>query len=122
MGASVDPRFEAELRRGVVQLVALRLLEKRLPGSLQTSALEGTGMQALRDEVYGYVTRRHVDVVIEGDPGNGKLLSHLREWGEVGEVTYPDGVVRVAVRIAPRYLDRIRQAGGEVVTEGSEPE
>ena len=28
MSAPVDPRFEAELRRGVLQLVALRLLEE----------------------------------------------------------------------------------------------
>ncbi len=102
--------------------IALRLLEKRLPGALQTSALKGIGLQTLRDEVHGYVTRRHVEVVVEGDPGNGRLLSHLREWGEVGDVTYPDGIVRVAVRIAPRYLDRIRQEGGQVVGGDGDPQ
>jgi GTP-binding protein HflX len=100
--------------------LALRLLEQRLPGAIQTSAVDGTGLQSLREAVHAYVTRRHVDVVVEGDPGNGRLLSHLREWGEVDEVTYPDGAVRVAVRIAPRYLDRIVKEGGRVLSTGDE--
>ncbi len=94
--------------------LTLRLLEERLPGALRTSALTGEGLEALREAVHGYVTRRHVDVVVEGDPGNGRLLSLLQEWGEVGEITYPDGTVRVPVRLAPRYFDRIRNAGGEI--------
>ena len=95
--------------------LSLRLLEERCPEAARTSAVTGEGIEALRARVHGYVTRRHVDVIIEGDPGNGRLLAHLRTWGEVGEVTYPDGVVHVAVRIAPRYLERIAQEGGKVL-------
>jgi GTP-binding protein HflX len=95
--------------------LALRLLEQRLPDAIQTSAVAGTGIEALRAKVHEYVTRRHVDVVVEGDPGNGRLLAHLRDWGEVDEVSYPDGVVRVALRISPRYLDRIQKEGGRVL-------
>ena len=88
---------------------------ERLPDGLKTSALKGTGIEALREKVHDYVTRRHVDVVVEGDPGNGKLLARLREWGQVREVTYPDGVVRVDVSIAPRYLALIESEGGRVL-------
>ena len=97
--------------------VVLRLLEQRLPDAIHTSAIEGTGLEELRERVKEYVTRRHVDVVVVGDPGNGRLLSRLREWGEVGTITYPDSEVHVHVRIAPRYLDRIRQAGGKILDD-----
>ena len=56
MTASIDPRFEAELRRGVLQLVALRLLEKprygydliRLLGDAGFTVEEGTLYPILR--------------------------------------------------------------------------
>ncbi|MDJ0522352.1 MAG: GTPase HflX [Planctomycetota bacterium] len=122
IGAGGVPRIHVLNQVDRVQdTLTLRLLEERLPEGLKTSALEGTGISALRDKVHEYVTRRHVDVVIEGDPGNGRLLSQLREWGEVREVTYPDSVVRVDVRIAPRYLARIENAGGRVIEDGTAP-
>ncbi len=97
--------------------LTLRLLEERLPQAVKTSAVDGTGLEELRDRVHEYVTRRHVDIVVEGDPGNGKLLSLLRDWGEVGEPSYPDGVVHVPVRIAPRYFDRIKNEGGRILED-----
>jgi len=99
--------------------VTLRMLEDRLPNAVQTSATDGTGLSELRERVHEYVTRRHIDIVVAGDPGNGKLLAQLRTWGEVGEVTYPDGAVHVAVRIAPRYLDLIAKEGGRVLEDGA---
>ena len=102
--------------------VSLRLLENRMPDAVETSATEGTGIPALRDRVHEYVTRRHVEVVVEGDPGNGRLLSRLRDWGEVGETTYPDGVVRVRVRIAPRFFERIAREGGRVIEDAPSAE
>ncbi len=95
--------------------LALRLVEERLPEGIKTSAVTGEGVPALRDRVHDYVTRRHTDIVVEGDPGNGRLLSYLREWGEVGEITYPDSVVHLHVRIAPRYIARIEEAGGVIL-------
>ena len=100
--------------------LSLRLLEERLPGSVRTSAMTGEGLDELRDRVHEYVTRRHVDVVIEGDPGNGKLLAKLQTWGEVGEITYPEDRMHVAIRVAPRYFDRIRNEGG-IIHEGDAP-
>jgi GTP-binding protein HflX len=99
--------------------LAVRLLEDRLPGGVRVSASEGTGLGELRERILGYVTRRHVDVEVEVDPGDGRLLAHLREWGEVGEITYPNGKALVPLRIAPRYIERIRREGG-VVRSASE--
>ena len=103
--------------------LTLRLLEERLPGALQTSALTGEGLEELRERVHEYVTRRHVEVIVEGDPGNGRLLAKLRGWGEVGEITYPDERMRIVVRVAPRYFERIRLEGGTVLEpDGTEVE
>ena len=73
----------------------------------------------LRDAVQSYVTRRYLDLVIETDAGNGRLLANLREWGEVSEVRYEEGKAVIDVAIASRYVDRIRQSGGTVVSGAS---
>ena len=97
----------------------LRFLEDRLPQSVRTSAVTGEGLEALRDAVSTYVSRRHVDLVIEADPGDGRLLSGLRKWGEVGDITYEDSRVVVRLRVAPRYVARIRAAGGRILHQGA---
>jgi GTP-binding protein HflX len=94
--------------------VTLRMLEDRLPGSIQTSAATGEGLDLLRERVHEYVTRRHVDVIVEADPGNGRLLAHLRTWGEVRSITYPDDSMLIEIRIAPRYFPLIEREGGRV--------
>lgn len=103
----------------VTDPVQVRILEDRLPRAVRTSARTGEGIEELRDAVHAYVTRRHLDLQIEADPGNGRLLAHLREWGEVRDVSYPDGRVLVDVRIAPRFLKQIGNEGGVVV--GGDP-
>ena len=100
----------------------MRFLEDRLPRSLRTSALTGEGLDALTEAVHDYVTRRHLEIVVEGDPGNGRLISALRDWGEVEETSYLEGRVVVRLRIAPRYVDSIRRMGGQIVAGAPEEE
>jgi GTP-binding protein HflX len=95
--------------------LALRLLEERLPGGVRTSAVTGEGLSDLRARVFSYVTRHHAPMVVEADPANGRLLSQLREWGEVDDVSYDDGTMRVTLRIPPTYASRIAQSGGRIV-------
>ena len=104
----------------VTSAVGLRLLEERFPDAMRTSALKGEGVRRLRDRVYEYVTRHDLDLVVEADAGNGRLLARLREWGEVLETTFPDDRVRVSVRVSPRYVEPIRREGG-VIVEGAPP-
>ncbi len=101
--------------------LGLRALEDRLPRALATSAMTGEGLEALREAVYAYVTRRDVDLVVEADAGDGKLLAQLREWGQVHDVAYRDGRALVGLRVPARYLDLIRRAGGVVVQGAPEP-
>jgi len=101
----------------VKDTLALRLLEERLPDGIKTSAVTGLGVDTLRAKVHEYVTRRHVEVTVEADPGNGRLLAHLRVWGDVHEVSYPDSVMHVQMRIAPRFLARIESEGGRILAD-----
>lgn len=124
IGASAVPRISVLNQVDRVQdAVRLRLLEERLPSAIRTSAKTGEGLPGLRDKVYEYVTRHHLDVVVEADLGNGRLLAKLREWGEVEDVAYPEDaqVARVTMRLPRRYVDDVREAGGRIVEGAQQP-
>jgi GTP-binding protein HflX len=104
----------------VAEPLALRHLEDRLPGALRVSALTGEGVPALTAAVAAAASRRARDVVVDADPGNGRLLARLREWGEVGEVSFPDGRARVRVRLPTRRFHEVRREGGRILDEDGE--
>ncbi len=94
----------------------LALLEARVPDAVRTSARTGTGLEALRQRVHEYVIRHHRTLLVAGDPGNGRLLAQLREWGEVEDVSYPSAdEMRVRLKIPPTYAARIVQLGGRIL-------
>jgi GTP-binding protein HflX len=99
----------------------LRVLTERLPGAIPVSAITGQGLDLLAEAVIEASSRRTSDVVVEADPGNGRLLARLREWGEVKEITFPDGLARVAMRLAPRHFDNVRREGGRLLDEEGQP-
>jgi GTP-binding protein HflX len=101
--------------------LALRLLESRLPGAVRVSGLTGEGLPDLAAAVLGFLTRRHLDLLVEVDAGSGRLLARLSEVGEVTDTTWTDGVARVRVRLPPRHLGEIRRMGGRIL-EGAPPE
>ncbi len=123
IGAGGVPRIDILNQVDAVQdPLMLRFLEDRLPRSIRISALTGEGLDVLTEAVHDYVTRRHLEIVVEADPGNGRLVSALREWGEVDETTWLDGKVVLRVRIAPRYVDSIRRMDGTIVAGAPEEE
>ena len=123
IGAGGVPRIAILNQIDAIQdPLVLRFLEDRLSRSLRTSAITGEGLDALTETVHDYVTRRHLEIVVEADPGNGRLVSALRDWGEVDETTWLDGRVVVRVRVAPRYVDSIRRMGGKIVAGAPEEE
>jgi GTP-binding protein HflX len=101
--------------------VGLRLLEERLPGAVAVSAKTGEGLERLREAVHGFVTRRDVVLVVDADPGNGRLAALLHEWGQVLETAYPDGRARYRVALPLKHVAHVRRAGGEIV-EGAPPD
>jgi GTPase len=105
----------------VTEPLALRVLRDQLPGAVETSAVSGQGIDALTDAVLHHVLERAHDVIVETDAGNGRLLARLREWGDVSEVTYPEGKARVTLRLAPRHYGPVRREGGLLLdAEGRE--
>jgi GTP-binding protein HflX len=121
IGAAAVPRISVlnQVDR-VKDAVKLRLLEERLPNAVRTSAVTGEGLDRLRETVYDFVTRHHLDLLIEVEAANGKLLANLREWGEVADVEWKNGVAHVRVGLARRHLRQVLSEGGRVL-EGLPP-
>ena len=116
IGASGVPRISVlnQMDR-VKDPVTLRLLEERLSHTVRTSAKTGAGIEDLRNAVHEYVVRHHEPLEVLLDPGNGKLLAQLREWGEVDDVEYAEDEVRVRLRLPRRHLAQVKAGGGRVV-------
>ena len=91
--------------------LAVRLLEERLPGSVRISAKTGQGLDALRDAVHDYVTRRYETWRVILHPAQGGLLAKLRTWGEIVDVEYQAEATLVTVRLAPRHAKRAQEEG-----------
>ena len=117
IGAGAVPRLAVlnQVDR-VAEPLALRLLEDRLPGAVRVSALTGDGLERLGEAVLAAAAGRTEEVVVETDPGNGRLLARLREWGDVAEIAFPDGRARVRMRLAPRHFEPVRREGGRILT------
>ena len=59
---------------------------------------------------------KDIDLEIEADPGNGKLLARLREWGEVLNQEFKNGTVHVQVRLPVRHVEAVRREGGTILS------
>jgi GTP-binding protein HflX len=105
----------------VQEVLALRVLEDRLPGAVRVSALTGEGLDRLGKLVLDAVEKRSRDVIVVVDPGNGRLLARLREWGSVEETTYPDGEARVRMRLPSRHFAPVRREGGTILDADGKP-
>lgn len=104
------------------------LLERiydRYPDAIPVSALTGKGLDALADAVGRALGDEFLDLEIELDPADGKLLAHLASQGEILSQEYTDTAVFVHARIpaaafgmvrdrAMSYRKLIRHAAGEV--------
>jgi GTP-binding protein HflX len=66
------------------------------PDALPISAKSGEGLSALHEAVYAAVRGQQVDVTLETDVGNGKLLSFIESHTRVHEREFLDG--RVVIR------------------------
>jgi GTP-binding protein HflX len=89
------------------------------------SAHTGEGLEDLQRLVAERIERRMVDVVVEADAGDGKLLARLAETGTVRSRTYEDGRVRLEVRLPRREALRLARDAAErpglhVAWEGAE--
>jgi GTPase len=86
----------------------IEALHIRYPNSVPISAATGDGLQRMAAAVSSVISHDFLDVEIETDVSDGKLLAYLARFGEVLSRTFVDNRVTVHCRIASKYLGTIR--------------
>ncbi len=101
----------------------LEMLTQRYPTAVPISARTGEGLSRLAAAVSDALTHHFLDVDIEMDVSNGRLLAYLAKHGEILSRTYSDDRVSVHARVPRKYLMpippteariRIRSTGEEL--------
>ena len=89
-------------------------------GSIPISAKTGKGLSELHEAVYQVVRGQQVDVVLEADVANGKLLSFIESHTRVREREFSDGRVTIRAVMGKQTLaDLARNGQVDVKTVGS---
>lgn len=97
----------------------LDALQNRYPHAVAISARRGQGLRELAATVSDALSRNFLDVDIETDVGNGRLLAYLAAHGEVLSRQFTERRVKVHCRIPQQFLSHIHEAGTEVRAHGN---
>ncbi len=73
-------------------------------GSIPVSARNGMGLGQLAEAVYQAVRGQQVDVTLEADVGNGRLISFIESHSRVHERTFTDGRIQLRAVMGKRTL------------------
>jgi GTPase len=107
----------------------LEQLKQRYPSAIPVSARTGEGLPRLANAVSNALTHHFLDVDVETDVANGRLLASLAQHGEILSRTYTDGRVSVHCRMPSKILGqispreariRLRHNGEEIGRNGDE--
>lgn len=90
------------------ELGAVDMLRDRYPTAVAVSARTGEGLSRLAMAVSDALSRHFLDVDIETDVANGRLLAYLAKHGEILSRTYADDRVSIHCRIPRRFIAQIR--------------
>jgi GTP-binding protein HflX len=85
----------------------LDMLRERYPTAMPVSARSGAGLTRLATSVSDALSRHFLDVDVELDVANGRLLAYLAKNGEILSRTYADDRVSIHCRIPRKYLGQI---------------
>jgi GTP-binding protein HflX len=114
----------------IEELGPLDRLKERYPAAIAVSARTGEGLHRLSAVVSDALTHHFLDVDIEADVANGRLLAALAKNGEILSRTYADDRVSIHCRMPRRFLGqipkveariRLRDSGEDWVRDGEEP-
>lgn len=83
-------------------------LHRRYSSAIPVSAKTKVGLTRLASAVSEALTQHFLDVDIETDVANGRLLAYLAQHGEILSRTYVGDRVSVHCRMPREYLGRIR--------------
>ncbi len=92
----------------------LIFLEKRYPGAVRVSAKTGEGIDRLSAAVSEALSRGFIEVDVEMEVSNGRLLAYLAKHGEILSRTFTEDRVTVHCRAPKKYLGRISDDEAEV--------
>lgn len=81
----------------------------RYPNAIQVSARTGEGLPQLIEAVGEALGREFLDVEVDVDPSNGKLLAYLAAKGEVLSREYGESVITVHVRMPAGAMGPVNQ-------------
>jgi GTP-binding protein HflX len=96
----------------------LELLKQRYPMAMFVSARTGEGLTRLATAVSDALSHHFLDVDVETDVANGRLLAYLAKNGEILSRTYADQRVSVHCRIPRKYLGQIAAEDARVNLRG----
>jgi GTP-binding protein HflX len=83
-------------------------LKVRYPTAIPVSARSGEGLPRLATAVSDALTQHFLDVDVETDVANGRLLAYLAQHGEILSRTYTGERVSIHCRLPRKYVGRIR--------------
>jgi GTP-binding protein HflX len=74
------------------------------PGAIPISAKSGKGIDQLLESVYQHVRGQQVDVTLEAEVTNGKLISFIEQHSRVQEREFNDGRVQIRAIMGKKTL------------------
>ncbi len=86
-------------------------------GSIPISAKAGTGLAELNEAVYQHVLGSQIEVVIEADVTDGRVLSYIESHSRVQEREFIEGRARMRVLIGKKLLEELKRHEGVTVSE-----
>ena len=82
----------------------------RYPNAIPVSAKAGKGMESLTEAVGEALGKEFLDLDVDVDPADGRLLAYLSAKGEVVSREYVDGVMQVRVRMPTAAMGLVRRS------------
>jgi GTP-binding protein HflX len=92
----------------VTDPTTIESLRTRYPSAVLISATSGEGISRLSNAVSESLSRDFLDLEIQMDASNGKLLAFLAQYGEVLSRTFVENRIVVHCRISQKYWGRLQ--------------
>jgi GTPase len=94
----------------------LQVLQAHHPRAVAVSAHTGQGIDSLEDAVIEMLSAEFLQVSIDVDAGNGRVLAYLAAHADIYRQEFHDNRIKMQASL-PRYLLRHIQEPGVVVEE-----
>jgi GTP-binding protein HflX len=98
----------------VADHVTLDRLKERYPSAVAVSAKTGEGLSRLAAAVSDALTHHFLEVDVEADVANGRLLAALAKHGEILSRTYAEDRVSIHCRMPRKFLGTIAPGEAQI--------